>query len=103
MIKVNYQIIDKQMKKITISGHANYADLGKDIVCASVSAMLTTTVNGILSINNQAIKYADGDYFTIDNLSFDEITNKLLDNLISLFKELSVDYPKNIVVREEVK
>lgn len=30
---------------ITVLGHANYAEYGEDIVCASVSALTTATVN----------------------------------------------------------
>ena len=35
---------------ITISGHANYDDKGKDIVCASVSSIVITTINAIIEI-----------------------------------------------------
>lgn len=31
----------------TCSGHAGYADYGKDIVCAAVSALVTNTVNSL--------------------------------------------------------
>ena len=40
----------KEMDKIIISGHANYSD-SNDIVCASVSSIMYTTVNAILNIN----------------------------------------------------
>ena len=43
-------------KTISILGHANYDDYGKDIVCAAVSATVITTVNGILSIDNNSIE-----------------------------------------------
>ena len=52
MIKVN---VEKE--KIVIIGHSNYADYGKDIVCSSVSSIVTTSINGILSIDDKAIKY----------------------------------------------
>ena len=39
MIKVNIED-----KLITIKGHANYDDKGKDIVCASVSSIVITTL-----------------------------------------------------------
>ena len=43
MIKVNIK-----NNEITVSGHANYDDYGKDIVCASVSSLVISTVNAIL-------------------------------------------------------
>ena len=41
MIKVK---VEKD--KITITGHANYAEYGSDIVCASVSATIMTSIEG---------------------------------------------------------
>ena len=46
---------------ITIKGHAGYDDKGKDIVCASVSSIVITTINGIIEINPDAIDYSDLD------------------------------------------
>ena len=50
MIKIN---VRKDL--VTISGHANYDEYGKDIVCASVSSIVYTTVNGILNIEKDSI------------------------------------------------
>ena len=86
-------------KQIIIKGHANYDELGKDIVCASVSSMVITTVNAILKIDNEAIKYSDNKGVTIDIIKDDEIVNKLINNLIDLLEELSKQYPKYIEIR----
>ena len=45
MIKVN-----KNGNVIKITGHSGYDNAGKDIVCASVSSIIYTTVNGLLNI-----------------------------------------------------
>ena len=50
MIKVK---VEKD--KITITGHANYADYGSDIVCAAVSATVMTSIEGISIIDNEVI------------------------------------------------
>ncbi|MBE6161530.1 MAG: ribosomal-processing cysteine protease Prp [Firmicutes bacterium] len=47
----------KNKNIIEITGHANFDDYGKDIVCASVSSIVITTVNGILEINRDSLKY----------------------------------------------
>ena len=73
MIKVNYN--DKVIK---ISGHANFNDYGKDIVCASVSSIVYTTINGILNINKDAIEFSDNNIMIINVKMNDEITNKLI-------------------------
>ena len=86
-------------KQIIIKGHANYDELGKDIVCASASSMVITTVNAILRIDSDAIKYSDDNGVTIDIIKDDEITNKLINNLIDLLEELEKQYPKYIEIR----
>jgi len=41
---------------ITVLGHANASSYGQDIVCASVSSIIYTTVNGIFNIDKSAIE-----------------------------------------------
>ncbi len=94
MIKVSIK-----EKQIIIKGHANYEELGKDIVCASVSSMVITTVNAILRIDDNAIKYSDNNGVNIDIIKDDEIINKLIDNLIDLLEKLEKQYPKYIEIR----
>ena len=91
MIKVVYN-----NQKITITGHANYAEYGTDIVCASVSSIIYTTINGILNINNKAISFKDNETLEINILSNDNITLKLIDNMLSLLSDLAKQYPKNL-------
>ena len=93
MIKVNYN--DKIIK---ISGHAKFNDYGKDIVCASVSSIIYTTVNGILNINKNTIKYTDNEDITIEVIDNDNTTRILINNMLELLKELAVQYPKNIKI-----
>ena len=89
-------------KDITITGHANYDTYGKDIVCAAVSATVICTVNAISSIYINAINVLnDTDKLVINILDNDDITNKLLSNMISLLKELVIKYPKNIKIIDE--
>ena len=96
MIKVN---VSKD--KIEIIGHSGYDIIGKDIVCSAVSSIVTTTINGIISIDNDAIYYEySNDKLEIIIKKNDVITLKLIDNMIDLLKSLSKDYPKNIIVKE---
>ena len=41
--------------RITVSGHAGYADPGKDIVCAAVSALLQTLERSLESLTDDVI------------------------------------------------
>ena len=84
---------------ITINGHAGYDDKGKDIVCASVSSIVITTINAIIEINPDAIDYSDLDNeIIIRKLKEDEIVNKLLNNMILLLENLEKDYKDYIKI-----
>lgn len=102
MIKVQITVTDNNIKKINIKGHAGYDDYGKDIVCSSVSSITITTVNAILMFDKNYISYNEKkDNFEIVINENNNITNKLIDNMINLLTELSQDYPKNIKIEEE--
>ena len=42
---------------ITVSGHANYAEVGKDIVCAGVSALVQGLIRSVESLTSDLIQY----------------------------------------------
>ena len=84
---------------ITISGHANYDEYGKDIVCSAVSATVITTVNGILSIDENSIEVTDKDKVEIKILKHSDVVDKLISNMINLLTELQIDYKDNIDIR----
>ncbi len=98
----------KEKEKIKITGHSDYAIEGQDIVCSSTSSIFITTVNAILKFNDKALtynKYTDSkndsnDYSEIIIHDNSDITNKLIDNMMELFYDLSKQYPKDIIVKE---
>lgn len=95
MIKIEVTRKNGNIKQVCFKGHALYDEYGKDIVCSAVSSIVITTINAILSINDKAISYSENPLI-IDVLNNDEITYKLINNMISLLKELECDYPDNI-------
>ena len=100
MIQVKIKKENNKYKKITILGHAMFDDYGKDIVCSACSSIVTTTVNGILSLNKGSLSYlVSKKGMTIDVKSDDKITQALISNMISLLKELSGNYPENIEIK----
>ena len=91
----------KEKNKIEVIGHSGYDIVGKDIVCSAVSSIITTTINGIISIDSEAIYYEyQNDKMLIEIKKSDEITLKLIDNMMELLNDLSKNYPKNINVKE---
>ncbi len=99
MIKVN---IYGKNDKIELIGHAMFDKYGKDIVCAGVSSVVTTTINAILSFDKNYIYYiTDKDKLVIEVNIHNEIVDKLIINMIEMLKDLEEDYPKNIKIRKE--
>ena len=101
MIKVRIVRNNNIIESIHCNGHAMYDDYGKDIVCASFSTMIITTINGVLSIDENAISYTDNNNLEIINIKKDNITNSLLNNLVNMIYELRDNYDKNINIKEE--
>ena len=99
MIKVNCVVSNGLIERLSIKGHADYDTLGKDIVCAAVSSIVTTTINNIIALEENTIKYdtKEGNV-CITVLRNSDVTNKLLNVLINMLKELASDYPKNIKI-----
>lgn len=100
MIKVRITKDQDIYIKVVITGHAKYDDYGKDIVCSAASSIVTTTINGILSLNKDSLSYENSEkglFITIN--SSDETTQTLVDNMINLLKELEENYPTNVNVK----
>lgn len=86
-------------KSISISGHANYDDYGKDIVCASVSSIVMCSVEAISSFDINAVDIKqDNDKLTILINKYDDITITLIKNMVRCLKELEKEYPKNVKI-----
>lgn len=100
MIKVSVLKENRKYKKITILGHAMYDDYGKDIVCSACSSIVITTVNGILALKKGSLDYlVSKKGMTINVKSDDETTQILINNMVSLLRELEGNYPNNIEVK----
>lgn len=89
---------------IVITGHAGFNDYGKDIVCASASSIVITSINACLNIDAKSIVYKEEkDKLTIDIKSDNNVILKILDNMLNMLSELANDYPKNVKIFKEEK
>ena len=101
MIKVNFKKSNGNTYEVVIKGHANYAEMGQDIVCSAVSTMAITTVNAILSLEETIDASEKSGYLVIRTLKDTDVNQKLLSNLERMLTELSEEYPQNIEIRNE--
>ena len=88
--------------KIIITGHANYDMYGKDIVCASVSSIVITSINACLKIDKEFLEYIEEtDKLTINIKGNNKDCLVIIKNMIEMLQELAVTYKKNIKLEEE--
>lgn len=95
MIKVVY---NDDYKNLKITGHAGYADQGKDIVCASASSIILSSVNLAIEFNKN-VKFTDDlNKIEIENNTNDENVKKVFSNMITCLEDLEKQYPDNIKI-----
>ena len=97
MIKVRFSVGDRQLNGFEISGHALFAESGKDIICAAVSSaayMAANTVTEIIRADAKA--QAEDGAMSLSLNQPDERAEAVLKGLELHLTELSKQYPQNI-------
>lgn len=94
---------DKTIKKIIVKGHANYAECGRDIVCAGISTLLMTGALASKELLKIDIlkEIQDGKLIleVPDNVVDDRLQTILQTVVIGL-RDIESGYPKNICIKE---
>ena len=101
MIRVTISYCNNSISEFKVTGHSNFAEKGKDIVCAGVSAIVVGGINAITSlVNNQNINYeVDDGFVKLTSLDNDEV-QKILNILIIQLKTVEDSYSKYIKIVE---
>ncbi len=100
MIVINFDNINDP-RYIKVSGHAEYDESGKDIVCSSVSTAFIMTVNQIElfdKLNDINYKLDSGD-FELEVLNHSFEINKILLNFVYTVESLQEQYSKYIKIQ----
>lgn len=98
MIKIKYLKINNLIKEIEVSGHANYAEEGKDIVCSSVSACVIGGLNALKSVNKYLVDIEKGN-IKFDTLNYvDNYDQVVLETIITQLYTIAENYPKYVKI-----
>lgn len=98
MISVNVTFIGKDVKSLTVSGHANYDQYGKDIVCAGVSAVVTGGINALES-EIESIKIINEDNkLGVEVINSNEKIQIILNTILIQLKTIEKSYKKYIKI-----
>ncbi len=97
MITVKFKRKNGRINSFEVSGHSGYAEEGADIVCASVSSVVWTTVNGItevIGIPAQVVQREAYVSCTLPHLSteFAEKADVLLQSMVMFIDNLVSQY-----------
>ena len=99
MIKVLIKFEEKAFESLEVTGHANSAPCGQDLVCAAVSGILTGCTNALKEENNFRLDVRDG-YYKIEALgplsSHDE---GVIDAIIVGLQAIASEYGKFIQIK----
>lgn len=98
MISVNVTFIGKEVKSLTVSGHANYDKYGKDIVCAGVSAVVTGGINALEDqVNNIEIINEDNK-LGVKVINSNEYIQIVLNTILIQLETIERSYKKYIKI-----
>ena len=106
MINVNLVRGDKGINEITVKGHSGYEEIGKDIVCSSVSTAMILTIN-LLSKLNVNFSYESDDKIPFISLNVEDVNSldfdlvqTILENLVDNLSEVEKQYKKYLKIYE---
>ena len=103
MIKINIEKNNTKIISLEISGHSNYDEKGKDIVCAGVSAVVVGGINCLVNESKHDIKYECKEGYSyifvkkIDN----ENIQRILDVITTQLYTIEESYPKFVKIIEK--
>lgn len=99
MVKIKVRKLNDSIKSIEILGHAEFAQYGKDIVCAAISSISIGLLNAIdvLTVETCEVEMIDN-HIRIFVLKNDNVTQTVLSVGIIQLKTIEERYPNNLKI-----
>lgn len=93
-------ILEGNRLNLSIQGHAGYAEAGKDIVCAAVSAITYTLLQAVFDAGIRPDKFREeaGNFYVSAKL--DDRTKIAAQALLRGYERIAAAYPENIFVKK---
>lgn len=87
-------------ERIEISGHAGYAEPGKDIVCAGVTALTQTLIQSIENLTDDKIEYRiSPGKVEVEYRNLSEKSKSLVDSFFIGICLIAEEFPEYVKVR----
>ena len=103
MIKIQINKTNNKYSSLVVSGHSNYDEHGKDIVCAGVSAIVTGGLNALILEDKNSVSYEIKDgYVNLDVLNIENNNIQLIiDVIVIQLKTIEESYKKHVKIYEK--
>jgi uncharacterized protein YsxB (DUF464 family) len=108
-VMIERSAADRTISAFSVSGHADYAEPGKDIVCAAVSAVTVGTVNAVESLLGIALESDMRSGWlcvTIPEGSKAELNARMqliLESMVVMMMSIQDSYGKYIKIQEKYR
>jgi uncharacterized protein YsxB (DUF464 family) len=90
-------VITQDENSITIEGHAGFAPIGQDIVCAGISALLNTLLLSLDKLVDDDTKHAvSAGYSLIEYKNLSERAQVLVDSFFIGVNAIADTYPNHV-------
>jgi hypothetical protein len=105
MIKVKYYYNDDfLLKGFCLKGHAEYAEIGYDIVCSAVTSQSIAVINSLdklVKVEFEKVIGQEGHIECIVKDNYIENSQLLLNHFQLAIQEIKREYPKNIKILQK--
>ena len=101
MILVQVFRDNNEIKKIVVEGHSGYEEIGKDIVCSSVSTAMILTINLLekLGCKMECIENPKIPLISLIIKESDSLYQTILENLVISLGEIAKQYKKYLQIK----
>lgn len=100
MIKVSYKIENEKVTYLKVTGHANYAEHGSDIVCSAVSSVVVGGLANLSSEDRFKILVREGNVEIASLVELNEHDSVVLETILMQLKRIEDSYSKYIRITQ---
>lgn len=102
MIEIKVSTRDGFIRELSASGHAGYAEAGKDLVCAGVSCIMYGTANALIELSPESFSYKINEegYFKIKTEKTDTVTQTILETARIQLETMHASYAEYIKIKK---
>ena len=90
-------VVRVRENRVLVEGHANYAEPGRDIVCAGVSTLAQTLISSIEELTNDKIEVVlKSGFIKIDYKNLSKKAQTLVDSFFVGVEMIANEYPEYV-------